>query len=272
MILSYIPETQTSTWQWQNWNGLSYLTCSLLQNWPHGFFSAQFYPRLPEDLVEVLDPNASVYRVRQVHDQRVLTPTEIETALLDQTLEEKYPPADGIITDHPQQSIWVASADCTPVLIADVKTGKTAAIHAGWRGTAKKIVPEAISRFLSFGSQLENLRVAMGPAIAGEVYQVSLEVALEVGSSVMDIDPSESTETRLERLHQIPFSPILEDQEPGRVRLDVRRVNYIQLQQLGISPDQIAIASYCTYQQPEHFFSYRRTKEKKVQWSGIVSL
>ncbi|MHC5822176.1 MAG: peptidoglycan editing factor PgeF, partial [Nostoc sp.] len=24
-------------------------------------------------------------------------------------------------------------------------------------------------------------------------------------------------------------------------------------------------------QTPEHFFSYRREKEKKVQWSGIVS-
>jgi len=32
-----------------------------------------------------------------------------------------------------------------------------------------------------------------------------------------------------------------------------------------------AIAPYCTYQTPEYFFSYRREKQKKVQWSGIVS-
>jgi copper oxidase (laccase) domain-containing protein len=55
------------------------------------------------------------------------------------------------------------------------------------------------------------------------------------------------------------------------VRLDVRRVNAIQLEQLGISAEKIAIAPYCTYQKPEHFFSYRRDKLKKVQWSGIVS-
>jgi hypothetical protein len=48
-------------------------------------------------------------------------------------------------------------------------------------------------------------------------------------------------------------------------------VNELQLEQLGIHSEQIAIASYCTYQQPEHFFSYRRDKLKKVQWSGIVS-
>jgi len=43
------------------------------------------------------------------------------------------------------------------------------------------------------------------------------------------------------------------------------------LEQLGISLEQIAIAPYCTFQTPEHFFSYRREREKKVQWSGIVS-
>jgi len=33
----------------------------------------------------------------------------------------------------------------------------------------------------------------------------------------------------------------------------------------------VGIAPYCTYQTPEYFFSYRREKQKKVQWSGIVS-
>jgi polyphenol oxidase len=40
---------------------------------------------------------------------------------------------------------------------------------------------------------------------------------------------------------------------------------------LGINPEQIAIAPYCTFQEQDLFFSYRRTGEKKVQWSGIVS-
>ncbi|MGL4879763.1 MAG: laccase domain-containing protein, partial [Waterburya sp.] len=48
------------------------------------------------------------------------------------------------------------------------------------------------------------------------------------------------------------------------------RVNQIQLEQLGINPENIAIAPYCTYQQSDLFFSYRRTGEKKVQWSGIA--
>ncbi|MGB3671600.1 MAG: laccase domain-containing protein, partial [Phormidesmis sp.] len=61
------------------------------------------------------------------------------------------------------------------------------------------------------------------------------------------------------------------DDHTERVRLDVRRINQMQLEQMGLGADQIAIAPHCTYQDPDNFFSYRRTQEKKVQWSGIVS-
>jgi YfiH family protein len=157
------------------------------------------------------------------------------------------------------------------VLIADEKTGQVAAVHAGWRGTASRIVPNAIARLLDSGSRLEHLRIAMGPAIAGEVYQVSETVAAEVGASIVSAEKADTAESILDILQQRPNSPILDDPKPGRVRLDVRRVNAIQLEQLGIHSEQVAIAPHCTYQQPEHFFSYRRDKLKKVQWSGIVS-
>jgi polyphenol oxidase len=267
-------ETQTLTWQWQSWNELPYLTCNLLQNWRHGFFTQQFYPNVPENIVEGLEPNAKVYRVKQVHGNRVLTPREIEVEIQKQQLqnsEDRFPPADGIVSDCHRQAIWVASADCTPALIGDVQTGRVSAIHAGWRGTAQRIIPNAIARFVEYGSILENLRIAMGPAIAGEVYQVSKQVAAEVGASLVPKEQADAPEAILTFLESMSQSPLSEDSHPGRVRLDVRRVNYHQLIDLGIRPEQIAIAPYCTYQQPEYFFSYRRTKQKQVQWSGIVS-
>jgi len=255
-------EPLTSAWQWQSFEGLPYLTCSLLQDCPHGFFTQQFYPQTPEELVKVLDPDAVGYRVRQVHENLVVTPTEIAQGVTD---------ADAIISEKAHQGVFVASADCNPVLIADSHTQRVAAIHAGWRGVAKNIVPEAITRFLTFGSSPQHLLVAIGPSINGEVYQVSQEVAALVGSSIIPETQQTSQEKILARLWQLDNCPLLSDPEPEKVRLDLRKVLLQQLMLSGLSPQQVAIAPYCTYQQPEYFFSYRRTQEKKVQWSGIVS-
>ncbi|HEY9624985.1 MAG TPA: peptidoglycan editing factor PgeF [Crinalium sp.] len=270
------------TWRWHSWNGLPYLTCSLLESFPHGFFTQQFAPRVPADLVDVIHPAAQVYRVKQVHGNTVLTPTEVDQSLtnseaiapdLDTLL---FPPADGLVTEQHTQAVWVCTADCVPVLIADTETGQVAAVHAGWRGTAAEIVPQAIARLQERGSQLHNLRVALGPAIAGEVYQVADTVAAQVGVTVLKeaIAPADETDVLqiLDVLQQLPESPVLSDPEPGKARLDVRRVNALQLERLGLQPEQVAIAPYCTYQHEDRFFSYRRSSQKKVQWSGIVSI
>ncbi|BAZ44044.1 hypothetical protein NIES4102_10480 [Chondrocystis sp. NIES-4102] len=268
-ILSSAPQGQgkDDLWQWKIWQDCSYLTCNLLAKWQHGFFTQQFYPRLPEELRTIWQPPTIAYRVKQVHGNIVKTPLEINL-VIEQDIKD-LADGDGVISEQPQQSVWVASADCTPVLIGDVQTGQVCAIHAGWRGTALKIVPGAIARFEEFGSQKSNLRIAIGPAIAGEVYQVDDYVAVEVGKTI--IADFQTEEEILNTLKNLPNPPILEDVLPGKVRLDVPRVNQIQLEQLGINPEHIAIAPYCTYQQEDLFFSYRRTGEKKVQWSGIVS-
>ncbi|MFM9160722.1 MAG: peptidoglycan editing factor PgeF [Dolichospermum sp.] len=255
------------TWHWHNWEGLPYLTCNLLKPWPHGFFTQQFWPRLPHELTPALQPGALVYRLKQVHGNTVLTPQEVDhhTNIANDDLAS----ADGLISHQPLQAVWVASADCTPVLIGDVKTGQVSALHAGWRGTAAKIVPTAINKMQAHGSNLADLRVAMGPAIAGEVYQVAVDVAAKIGRTII---PYNEQEKIIAALHDLPNSPLLCDTEPEKVRLDVRRVNALQLEQLGVSLEHIAIAPYCTFQTPEYFFSYRREQQKKVQWSGIVSL
>ncbi|MDX2097190.1 MAG: peptidoglycan editing factor PgeF [Leptolyngbyaceae cyanobacterium bins.59] len=258
------------TWHWHTWEGLPYLTCSLLDPWPHGFFTNHFWPQNPLDLTPVLHPIAPFYRTRQVHGNVVLTPTEIGASAATLAFED-LPSADGLLTDQADQAVWVCTADCTPVLIGDAVTGQVAAVHAGWRGTATKIVLQAIARLQDQGSQLSNLRVALGPAIAGEVYQVGKNVAMEVGATIAQPNASENPETVLEALYQLPQPPILPDPHPERVRLDVRRVIALQLDRLGLQPEQITIAPHCTFQQPDYFFSYRRTQQKQVQWSGIVS-
>ena len=271
------------TWQWETGHGRPYLTCSLLERWPHGFFTQQCWPSSPTELTAVLHPTAQPYRAKQVHGNTILFASDIETVnrevIISQGEGEQsfcendcLPQADGLLAAQADQSVWVCSADCTPVLIADTGTGQAAAVHAGWRGTAAKIVPQAIAKFQRQGSALADLRIVLGPAIAGAVYQVSTQVAAEVVASVVAHDTDLSPDVMLDRFSQQTNPPVLSDPEPGRMRLDVRRVNTLQLEQLGIASEQIAIAPHCTYQEPERFFSYRRDGLKKVQWYGIVSL
>ncbi|AFY96235.1 peptidoglycan editing factor PgeF [Chamaesiphon minutus] len=257
-------------WQWQNSSELPYLTCDLLADWQHGFFTRQFAPREPHELTPFLAANASTHRLKQIHGKIVLTPSEIATTA-DIEVETGYALGDGIATEAAVQAVWVASADCNPILIANRHTGHVAAVHAGWRGTSLKIATVAVERLLSQGGSLEDIIVAIGPAIAGEVYQVTAQVGLEVCAS---IDPESLTgdlDTDLKVVMAMPNSPLLPDGQAGRVRLDVRRVNQLQLEGLGLAPHQIAIAPHCTFQEPDYFFSYRREKLKKIQWSGIVS-
>jgi polyphenol oxidase len=257
-------------WQWQTWAELPYLTCDLLAEWQHGFFTCHFAPREPQEITPALAATASTYRLKQIHGNIVLTPSEIaSTSELE--LETGYALGDGILTEESLQAVWVASADCSPVLLANRQTGNVAAVHAGWRGTSLQIVPRAVERLLAQGGSLNDIIVAIGPAIAGTVYQVTNQVGLEVCRSIAPSSLSSEVSEAIETLQAIPNSPLLPDEQAGRVRLDVRRVNQLQLEQLGINSNQISIAPNCTFQEPENFFSYRREKLKKVQWSGIVS-
>ena len=261
------PNTAMTDWHWHPWQGQDILTCDLLAPWPHGFFTRLAWPQIPAELTEALTSKASVHRIRQVHGNLVLRPADLPEPTMPAAMAE----ADGLISDRPHQALWVCSADCSPVLIGDRATGQVAAIHAGWRGTAQAIVPVAVSKLLAQGSRLEDLVVAIGPAIAGTVYQVSIDVAAAVGRTLLEEAPDDDDAVVNILLGQ-PNSPVLADKTPDKVRLDVRRANAWQLDQMGVRPDRVAIAPHCTYQEPERFFSYRRTGEKQVQWSGIVSL
>lgn len=256
-------------WHWQTRQGYEFLTCELLRPWPHGFFTRQASPHPPADLVVALAADALVQRVKQVHGNQVLTPAALPANGMVELAE-----ADGLISERPHQALWVCSADCSPVLIGDRATGQVAAVHAGWRGTAQAIVPVAVGKLQAQGSRLADLVVAIGPAIAGEVYQVSQDVAAAVGRTLL---PAASRDAQGDDAAVVNCllvqdnSPVRWDETPDKVRLDVRLANLGQLEQLGLGPDQVAIAPHCTFQEPERFFSYRRTGEKQVQWSGIVS-
>jgi hypothetical protein len=266
--------SRTASWTWHTQAPAgSYLTCSLLDHFAHGFWSRQAYPQTPFELTPMLTPiaGATTYRVKQVHGDRVVNCGDLAPVISSELPELVN--ADGLWGTQPQQALWTCTADCTPVLIGDVRTGAASAVHSGWRGTSMRIVPKAIALLESQGSQRDDLRIALGPAIDGTVYQVAEEVGVEVVNSVWQ--DWASPERVIDHVglanRDQPESPLYSDTEPGKIRLDVRRVIVAQLRQLGIAAEAIAVAPHCTFQEADRFFSYRRTGEKFVQWSGIVA-
>ena len=74
---------------------------------------------------------------RQTHSDIVYTATEKDrgAGLFAPHLEE----CDGLITAVPGLALVVFTADCTPLLFWDEKTGAVGAAHSGWRGTVSGI-------------------------------------------------------------------------------------------------------------------------------------
>jgi polyphenol oxidase len=257
----------SDSWHWQTHGDRPYLTCDRLSHWQHGFFTQQFAPLNPFEITAQLYPGVPAYRAKQVHGNQIWSPSALPQPIHNDNLAD----GDGVVSESAAQAVWVCTADCTPVLIGDVSTGQVAAVHAGWRGTAQKIVPVAIAQLQSQGSQLADLRVAMGPAIAGAVYQVDWDVAIATGGTIHPPIAGLEPAAAIAALLAIDDSPIQAEIARDKVRLDVRRVNELQLMQLGLGPDQVSIAPHCTFADPVNFFSHRRAPLKKAQWSGIVS-
>ncbi|GAB1341438.1 polyphenol oxidase family protein [Gemmatimonas sp.] len=83
--------------------------------------------------------------------------------------------ADGHVTARRGTALAVTVADCTPVLVWH-PAGAVAALHAGWRGTAARILDHGLDSLVALGFPSEECHVWLGPAICGGCYEVGPEV------------------------------------------------------------------------------------------------
>ena len=118
-------------WKWVTTSEGNYLQAESLNQsgFKHGFFTKEWGTKNPKDLIKILDVSKSFHWVKQVHGSYVIDASK--------TSFSQHPEADGLVSDKAMQSLWIYSADCIPILIADPRTNIIAACHAGWRGIAK---------------------------------------------------------------------------------------------------------------------------------------
>lgn len=173
-----------------------------------------------------------IAEVRQVHGNIV------------HTIDETYAGArqvdgDGMVTRKVGTLLAIYTADCVPILMIDAKRGVAGALHAGWRGTFARIAGEGVRAMEKAGARVENIQVAMGPAIGPCCFEVDADLAERF---VREIDGAHR-HTRAGR--------------PGKAYLDLRAILRDQFERAGIDPQVILDVGPCTKCDSAHFFSRR---------------
>lgn len=100
--------------------------------------------------------------------------------VVDGPAEEPVAATDAIVTREKNLALCVLVADCTPVLLSDHTAGVIAAAHAGRMGARNGIVRRTVEQMVALGAAPERIQVLLGPAAAGESYEVPAEMAADV--------------------------------------------------------------------------------------------
>lgn len=199
--------------------------------------------------LEVFDGHYRLTSAWQVHGSDVKIVADERDA---ENTEERF---DALVSDLPGILVGVKTADCVPILIADDKKGAFAAVHAGWRGTSRSIVREAVGKMTeAYGSEPADLICALGPAALCGRY--------EIGQDVIDAFAANFPD------HEKYFSPTRE----GHALVDLHLANEDQLTACGVQPANIYKAPFCTIERTDLFFSYRVEKKLYGKAGRLMSV
>jgi YfiH family protein len=98
------------------------------------------------------------------------------------------PKADAMVTDRAGVALGIVTADCAPVLFADLRAGVIGAAHAGWRGAVAGILEATITAMETLGARREDMAAVVGPCIG----QASYEVGADLRESVLGVNPGDA--------------------------------------------------------------------------------
>ena len=113
---------------------------------------------------------------RQVHGAGVGVVTGADRGSGAYSLDDAVGDVDALVTATPGVMLAILTADCLPVVLHDPVAGVLACVHAGWRGTVAGVTAAAVAAMTELGSHPADVVAGLGPAIAGDRYQVGPDV------------------------------------------------------------------------------------------------
>ncbi|OED41266.1 multi-copper polyphenol oxidoreductase [Endozoicomonas sp. (ex Bugula neritina AB1)] len=155
--------------------------------------------------------------------------------------------ADACFSTEAGVASAVLTADCLPVLFCNQKGTVVGAAHAGWKGMVSGVL-EATVRAMQVPAT--EIMAWMGPAIGPD----NFEVGPEVREQFLNILPEAEQ----------AFKPGVRDRWFGNLYLLAR----LRLQKLGITG--IYGGDFCTIDQSDKFFSYRRDGKQSGRMASVI--
>ncbi|MGB9697497.1 MAG: peptidoglycan editing factor PgeF [Ignavibacteria bacterium] len=214
-------------------------------NTPPYFFNLSY--KVGDDNKRVTENRKQFFSALGISEERIVFQKQIHSDICSFVTSPGFIPAsDAVYTNCDNLYLTITVADCIPILMYSPETKVISAVHAGWRGTMKKILLKTISSIRKhFNIELKNLRVYVGPGISVKNFKVGYEVA-----------------------EQFPEQYVI--QNNGKFFIDLKRYNYNQLIESGVSIKHIEISPLCTFDEVQLCHSYRRDKEFSGRMIALI--
>ncbi len=114
--------------------------------------------------VDAVAPGAQLVSVHQVHFP--------QCAVAGDWRDDARPKADALVTGRRGIALGILTADCAPVLLADVEAQVVGAAHAGWKGAFSGVTDATLAAMEVLGARRERIVAVIGPCIAQASYEV----------------------------------------------------------------------------------------------------
>ncbi|MEO0676306.1 MAG: peptidoglycan editing factor PgeF [Pseudomonadota bacterium] len=160
--------------------------------------------------------------------------------------------ADAMVTREPGLALGILTADCQPVLFADLEAGVIGAAHAGWKGAMDGVLEATVDAMEALGATRGRIRAAIGPSISQRAYEVGPEFV----ERFVDDDPDNAT--------------FFAGGAGDRAHFDLISYGLHRLREAGVG--EAVWTGHCTYSDPDRFYSYRRSvHQKEADYGRLIS-
>lgn len=150
--------------------------------------------------------------------------------------------SDGLITNDPELVLMTCHADCSAFFLWDRGKNAIGLAHAGWKGMRKRVGQRLLEKMVAeFGTDPADVIASIGPCICENCFEVERELAQSFA------DEFDCRDIYL-----------VKPEKPDKGYVCLHAAAIIQLMDGGLPFENISVMRYCTFEERDLFFSYRR--------------